>query len=245
MHSQNAAQVAVVNESAALAGSYNGDDSRMPVANDEKPSLESRTFRYSQKRVVDILGAAALLILFAPLIAVIYVLVRLDGGPGIFAHTRIGKGGATFRCYKFRSMVPNAETVLKDILVCSEQFRKDWEAEQKLRHDPRVTRIGAFLRRKSLDELPQLFNVLKGDMSLVGPRPITEDEVARYGAGISYYYMTRPGLTGAWQISGRNDVSYEERVTLDVNYTKGWSLLGDFVILLKTVPAVLSERGAV
>ncbi len=208
-----------------------------PVADAPDPSLSKRLF--------DIAGAAALLIFFAPLMVVVYLIVRLDGGPGIYAHERVGKNGVRFMCYKFRSMVPNAESILKNILVCNEQARQDWEADHKLRNDPRITSVGRFLRQKSLDELPQLFNVLKGDMSLVGPRPITIEEVERYGGDISYYYKTRPGLTGAWQVSGRNDVSYEERVALDVDYTKNWTFLTDFSILLKTVRVVLSGRGAV
>lgn len=200
--------------------------------------------RALRKRALDIVGALAMLIFFAPLMAIIFFIVRLDGGPGIFAHERVGKNGVRFKCYKFRSMIPNAEHVLKDLLVCNEQFRKNWAAEQKLQNDPRITRIGSFLRRKSLDELPQLLNVIKGDMSLVGPRPITADEVSRYGPHIAYYYKTRPGLTGAWQVSGRNDVSYEQRVQLDVDYTRNWTFLNDFRILLKTVRVVLTGEGA-
>jgi undecaprenyl-phosphate galactose phosphotransferase len=196
------------------------------------------------KRTLDILGSIVLLVFFTPLMVVIFLVVRMDGGPAMFIHERVGKNGVLFRCYKFRSMILNAETVLKDILVCDSQFRKDWESDQKLRNDPRITRIGAFLRHKSLDELPQLINVLKGDMSLVGPRPITVDEVRRYGPAIEYYYQIRPGLTGSWQVSGRNNVSYEERVALDVAYSKRWSFLTDLTILLKTVGVVLSGRGA-
>ena len=196
------------------------------------------------KRTLDILGSLALLIFFAPLMAIIYFVVRSDGGPAIFSQQRVGKDGKLFRCYKFRSMIPNAEEVLKDILVCNEQFRKDWETDQKLRNDPRITRVGAFLRRKSFDELPQLINILRGDMSLVGPRPIIPDEVPRYGANISFYYSVKPGLTGAWQVSGRNNVSYEERVALDVTYSKSWSFLNDISILVRTVGVVLTGRGA-
>ncbi len=197
-----------------------------------------------RKRLFDIAGAAALLVFFAPLMVVIYFVVRLDNGPGIYAQERVGKNGVRFMCYKFRSMVPNADRALEDILISDIKFRQDWEADHKLRNDPRITRVGLFLRRKSLDELPQLFNVLKGDMSLVGPRPITVDEINRYGGDIAYYYRTRPGLTGAWQVSGRNDVSYDERVALDVGYAKNWTFLTDFWILLKTVRVVLSGRGA-
>lgn len=228
--------------SAAATSAANANDAAAILRDEVGPSDPG--FGGVAKRARDILGALAMLIFFAPLMAVIFVCVRRDGGPGIFAHERVGKNGVTFRCYKFRSMVPNAEQVLKDILVCNEQFRKDWETDQKLRNDPRITRIGAFLRRKSLDELPQLFNVLKGDMSLVGPRPITRDEVQRYGDRIAYYYSIRPGLTGAWQVSGRNEVSYEERVALDVAYLRNRTFVNDIFILLKTVRVVLNGRGA-
>ncbi len=210
----------------------------------EDPTLDVLHSTPVTKRALDILGSIVLLVFFAPLMVVLFFLVRMDGGPAMFIHQRVGKNGVLFRCYKFRSMIPNAEEVLKDILVCDSQFRSDWEADQKLRNDPRITRIGVFLRHKSLDELPQLFNVLNGDMSLVGPRPITVDEISRYGPAIEYYYLTRPGLTGAWQVSGRNDVSYEERVALDVDYSRRWSFLTDLAILLKTVGVVISGRGA-
>lgn len=196
------------------------------------------------KRAFDVVGAAALIVFFAPLMVVTYIVVRLDGGAGIYVHERVGKNGVRFQCYKFRSMVPNAERILKDILICNESKRREWEADHKLRNDPRITSIGRFLRAKSLDELPQLFNVLKGDMSLVGPRPITSEEVNRYGRQISYYYKSRPGLTGAWQVSGRSHVSYDERVSLDVDYVQKWSFLNDLTILLKTVRVVLTGHGA-
>ena len=196
------------------------------------------------KRMFDAVGAAALIIFFSPLMVATYIAVRLDGGPGMYVHERVGKNGVRFQCYKFRSMVPNADRVLRDILICSEDKRREWEADHKLRNDPRITPIGRFLRAKSLDELPQLFNVLKGDMSLVGPRPITSEEVSRYGRHIAYYYKSRPGLTGAWQVSGRSHVSYEERISLDVNYVRKWSFLADLQILLKTVRVVLTGHGA-
>ncbi len=256
MKGHSAANLAVNDDSIGLAG--DAIDLKSISANDAEPNtgratLETyrldhhsteETFRSVCKRSVDLVGAAALLIFFAPLMFVVYLAVRLDGGPGVYAHERIGRNGVRFQCYKFRSMIPNADRVLKDLLVCNEQFRRDWNADQKLRNDPRITRIGVFLRKKSLDELPQLFNVIKGDMSLVGPRPITAEEVERYGSKISYYLKTRPGLTGAWQVSGRNDVSYEERVALDVDYTKNWTFLTDILILLKTVRVVLNGRGA-
>ncbi len=200
--------------------------------------------RSTMKRLTDIVIASAMIAFFAPLMAIIYILVRADGGPGIFIQKRIGKDGALFPCFKFRSMSPDAEQRLQRLLVVNEQCRREWDTERKLRNDPRITRLGLFLRRKSLDELPQLFNVLRGEMSLVGPRPITPDEAAKYGANIGYYMRTRPGLTGAWQVSGRNDLSYEQRVALDVDYATNWRWPRDFAILFRTVGVVLSGRGA-
>lgn len=196
------------------------------------------------KRTCDIVLGAAMLVFFAPLMGVIFALVRSDGGPAIFVQQRVGKGGVLFPCFKFRSMTPDAEKMLERLLVCNEQFRKEWDADRKLRNDPRITRLGAFLRRKSLDELPQLFNVLRGEMSLVGPRPISPDEIEKYGPDIRYYLTTRPGLTGAWQVSGRNDVPYEKRVALDVDYASNWTWREDFAILFKTIGVVIGGRGA-
>ena len=233
-------------ENCAASGNDNEPPADRILTSDFLDASDRENPRYVLfgKRLLDLAGAVALLVFFAPLMLIVYLAVRMDGGPGIYAHERVGKNGVRFMCYKFRSMVPNADQVLKDILVCNEQFRQDWEADQKLRNDPRITRIGVFLRQKSLDELPQLFNVLKGDMSLVGPRPITVDEMERYGREISFYLKTRPGLTGAWQVSGRNDTTYQERIALDVAYTKNRTFVNDFLILLKTVRVVISGRGA-
>ena len=149
-----------------------------------------------------------------------------------------------FDCIKFRTMVMNADEVLYQVISTDSQAAAEWAATQKLRNDPRVTRIGQFLRRSSLDELPQLFNVLRGEMSLVGPRPIVQAEVARYGCDIQHYYAAKPGLTGLWQISGRSDMSYARRVRLDVWYIRNWTLWHDIAILFKTIPAVFLQRGA-
>ena len=156
------------------------------------------------KVVSDVSGATLLLIGLMPVFAIITLLVSLDGGPVIFGHTRIGAGGSTFRCLKFRSMVTDAEVVLQRLLATDPVAAAEWTATQKLRNDPRVTRIGRVLRATSLDELPQLLNVIRLDMSLVGPRPITLAEVSRYRNHINYYFLTRPGITGLWQISGRS-----------------------------------------
>jgi Undecaprenyl-phosphate galactose phosphotransferase WbaP len=196
------------------------------------------------KRLFDILGALALLVVLAPLFAYLVWRIWQTGGAPVFSHTRIGRYGRPFGCLKFRTMVPNADEVLKALLETDPAARAEWERDFKLKDDPRITRIGEFLRRTSLDELPQLWNVLKGEMSLVGPRPIIEDELERYGDQVGYYLETRPGITGLWQISGRNDTGYEDRVALDSWYVRNWSLWYDLVILVKTVRVVLRREGA-
>jgi Undecaprenyl-phosphate galactose phosphotransferase WbaP len=192
----------------------------------------------------DKLAAGLLLLLLSPLFLVVASIVRADGGPAFFGHRRIGANGRSFRCLKFRTMVPNAEEVLLQVLKADPTARIEWAETQKLRDDPRITPIGDFLRRTSLDELPQLVNVLRGEMSLVGPRPIVEAEVVRYGRNIDHYYQARPGMTGLWQVSGRSDTSYQRRVQLDCWYVKNWTLWHDVMILLKTIPAVLKKDGA-
>lgn len=191
------------------------------------------------KRGFDLVAAGALLLLTAPLLAVLALRVKLaDGGPVLFAHVRVGRHGRLFRCYKFRTMVANSAEVLAELLASDPAARAAWERDRKLKDDPRVTPIGRFLRKTSLDELPQLWNILKGEMSLVGPRPVVPDELARYGAAKLYYLQVRPGLTGLWQISGRNDVDYERRVALDTWYVRNWTLWYDVLILFRTLLVV-------
>jgi Undecaprenyl-phosphate galactose phosphotransferase WbaP len=196
------------------------------------------------KSAFDQIAAAALVILFAPLLTSLAVLVRMDGGPALYRHWRVGSGGRMFACIKFRTMVTDAEQRLRQVLEADPAAAAEWAADHKLTNDPRVTPIGLFLRRSSLDELPQLLNVLRGEMSLVGPRPIVQAEVERYGFHINYYYEAKPGLTGLWQVSGRNDTGYARRVRLDVWYVRNWTLWHDIAILFKTVPAVFLRRGA-
>ena len=173
------------------------------------------------------------------------VLVGIDNkGSVFFAHRRVGRNGREFSCYKFQTMVSNADEVLVRHLSENEAARKEWESSFKLTNDPRVTRLGAFLRKTSLDELPQVFNVLKGEMSLVGPRPIVRAEVEKYGENIREYYMVRPGITGMWQTSGRSDTTYEERVAMDTWYVRNWSVWIDMKDLGKTFGAVLGKKGA-
>lgn len=196
------------------------------------------------KRSFDVLGSASLLVLLLPLFAYVTYKVTRDGGSAFFGHERVGQGGKKFKCYKFRSMVVNAQDVLKDLLEHDPVARAEWDKDFKLKNDPRINPIGHFLRRTSLDELPQLWNVLLGQMSLVGPRPVVQAELERYGADTVYYLMAKPGMTGLWQVSGRNDVDYETRVYYDSWYVKNWSIWTDVVILFKTFLVVILSRGA-
>lgn len=205
----------------------------------------SQPMARAAKMALDLVGAASLVLFVSPVLLAIAVLVKLDSGPVFFGHSRVGAGGRRFRCLKFRSMRVDSAAVLDHLLRTDSAAAIEWAATQKLRRDPRVTRIGAWLRKTSLDELPQLFNILRLEMSLVGPRPIVEEELRHYGEDIAYYYETRPGLTGLWQVSGRSDTSYRQRVRLDTWYVKNWTLWHDIAILAKTVPAVLNRTGAV
>jgi lipopolysaccharide/colanic/teichoic acid biosynthesis glycosyltransferase len=186
-----------------------------------------------------------ILVACAPLMVLVGLLVWIqDRGPVFFAHNRIGRDGHVFPCMKFRSMAVDAEERLQHHLAASEEAREEWAADHKLRKDPRITGLGLFLRKSSLDELPQLFNVLRGDMCLVGPRPVVFAEVQRYGRWFSHYCAVRPGITGLWQISGRNEVTYRKRVAMDVLYSRRKSAKLDLLILLNTVPAVLLRKGS-
>jgi len=197
------------------------------------------------KRIFDITATVIGGILILPVIAIVAILIYLDSpGPIVFGHKRVGQGGKEFPCYKFRSMVPNAQEALEIYLKENPEAREEWERDFKLKDDPRVTKIGKFLRKTSLDELPQLWNVLIGDMSLVGPRPIVRAEVEKYGEYINDFYLVPPGITGVWQVSGRSDTTYEERVLMDSWYVHNWSVWIDIVYLVKTVLAVLKGKGA-
>jgi Undecaprenyl-phosphate galactose phosphotransferase WbaP len=197
------------------------------------------------KRILDVLVAAFLLVLAFPFGLVIALAIVLETrGPVFFAHTRIGKGNRLFRLWKFRSMVVNADAVLDQYLEQHPDLRSEWARSYKLKDDPRVTRVGRLLRRSSLDELPQLVNVLRGEMSMVGPRPIVEEEVPKYGPAFSLYSQVSPGLTGLWQVSGRNDTSYRRRTDLDSKYIQEWTIRMDLLVLWKTVRVVLFGHGA-
>ena len=195
--------------------------------------------------IIDIVIVIAALIFIAPLMALIAAAIYLqDGGPVVFAHRRVGRSGRHFYCLKFRSMASDAEARLAQVLANDPAAREEWARDHKLKNDPRITRLGHFLRRSSLDELPQLFNVLRGEMSLVGPRPIVDAEVPRYGRRFARYCGVKPGITGLWQVSGRNDVSYRTRVAMDCAYARAKSVPFDLWILFATIPAVLLRRGS-
>jgi exopolysaccharide production protein ExoY len=197
------------------------------------------------KRAIDILGSAGLIVLLSPLALFIAVAVAIDSrGPVLFTQRRVGRGGVGFPLIKFRTMVRDGDTALAAHLAADEELRREWEETRKLRNDPRITRIGNLLRRSSLDELPQLLNVLVGNMSLVGPRPVLRDELARFGDRAPQILSVRPGLTGLWAVSGRSDISYEDRAELEHRYASGWSLRMDAWILLRTLPAVVRGHGA-
>jgi len=196
------------------------------------------------KRLFDGFLASLLLVIFSPVFLYLYFHIKKDGGPAFFRQQRIGRKGEPFECLKFRTMVVDAQERLEKLLAQNPQMKAEWARDHKIKEDPRVTPLGAFLRRTSLDEIPQLFNVLKGEMSLVGPRPIVKAELEKYGDDVGYFLMVRPGMTGLWQVSGRNDMSYDKRVYLDTWYVKNWSLWYDLVILFKTVNVVIARSGA-
>lgn len=197
------------------------------------------------KRAIDLSAAVLGGLAIVPLLALIALLVRLDSpGPVFYGHTRIGQGGRRFKAWKFRSMVQDADRVLEEYLHKHPELRTEWEETQKLKNDPRVTRVGRWLRKLSLDELPQLWNVIKGEMSLVGPRPVVQSELAKYGEKGALYLKVKPGMTGLWQVSGRSETTYEERVEMDAYYVRNWSVWLDLYILARTVWVVLFGRGA-
>ena len=196
------------------------------------------------KRAFDVAVGSLLLVLLAPVMGAIALALRLEGGPVFYASRRVGRDGREFGCHKFRSMVVDADAALERHLARDPAARAEWRRSFKLVDDPRTTSTGRFLRRTSLDELPQLLNVVRGDMSLVGPRPILPEEARTYGAPISLYHVMRPGMTGLWQVCGRSGLTQERRVKLNVWYARNWSLWLDIVILLKTLPVVTRGSGA-
>lgn len=196
-------------------------------------------------RLIDMTVATILLVILAPILALLTIVIWLeDRCSPIFVHRRIGRDGREFPCLKFRTMVTDADQRLENLLAFDPAAAREWALDHKLRVDPRITRLGSFLRKTSLDELPQLVNVVIGHMSLVGPRPIVRSEVVRYGRYFEHYCHVRPGITGLWQVSGRNNVSYRRRVALDTFYARRKSIKTNLVIIARTFPAVLSTNGS-
>lgn len=206
-------------------------------------AAHARFYDAYAKRALDLVLAFLLLPLLLPIIAALALAVRRDGGPAFYGHVRVGRSGKKFRCWKIRTMVVNADERLRQLLESDPEIAAIWQREYKLDKDPRITSLGGFLRKSSLDELPQLWNVITGEMSFVGPRPVIDAEVEKYGKHRSSYLACMPGITGLWQVSGRNDLSYDERVQLDVDYSKRKSFLMDTKILLMTVKSVIGGTG--
>lgn len=214
------------------------------AAHVHKPS-PARSDAQVGKRCFDTGITLAVILLILPLIAMVATAILvMQGRPIFIRHKRLGRKGLEFSCFKFRTMINGADVALHAHLERDASARAEWSATQKLRNDPRITPLGAVLRKTSVDELPQLLNILRGEMSLVGPRPIVKDEIRFYGSAIEKYYQVRPGITGAWQVGGRSDASYQNRVKLDEHYVDHRSFLGDVWILAKTVPTVLKMRGS-
>ncbi|GGJ82644.1 hypothetical protein GCM10008939_28230 [Deinococcus aquiradiocola] len=204
-------------------------------------SVQSR----AMKRTIDLIGAGVGGLLILPILLLIAVAIKIDSpGPAVYRARRLGRNGQAFDCFKFRSMHRDAEEKLKSVLDSNVELKIEFEATHKLKNDPRVTRVGVFLRKTSLDELPQLANVVLGSMSLVGPRPIVQGEVAKYGDIYAVYKQVRPGMTGYWQANGRSDTSYEERVGMDNFYVTNWTPWLDMVVLIQTVRVVFAGKGA-
>jgi Undecaprenyl-phosphate galactose phosphotransferase WbaP len=208
--------------------------------------VPSKLFRYRVvKRVLDVVLVLALSPVLVPLMLAVGAVVILSSpGPVFYSHRRIRRNGEFFSMWKFRTMCQNSAEVLEQYLSAHPKARAEWNKSHKLKRDPRITPVGSFLRRYSLDELPQMWNVLTGQMSLVGPRPIVAAEVEKYGDSFGCYCRVKPGLTGLWQVSGRSTLTYDERVKLDCDYVERWSLSHDLLILLKTFSTVLSQDGA-
>lgn len=214
----------------------------VPVEAAPRMSLAERFL----KRAFDWISVTVILALFWWAILLVAFAVKLSSpGPVIYGHTRIGRGGREFKCYKFRSMVVNSDQVLRDLLASDPEASAEWHRDFKLKDDPRITRIGRLIRKTSFDEFPQLINVVRGEMSIVGPRPVVRAELDNYyGRVRRHYESVRPGLTGLWQVSGRNDMGYDQRVELDRQYVNNWNVFFDFKIVMKTVVVMLARKGA-
>ncbi|ATG41532.1 sugar transferase [Phaeobacter piscinae] len=221
----------------------NFDNLRSPVGCEQADPRRIGLYAMIGKRLLDILLALILFPVLTPVIALLWVISRRDGGPGFFGHARIGKDGTPFTCWKIRTMIHGAEDVLAEHLKTDAKAAQEWARDRKLSRDPRITGLGLFLRRSSLDELPQIWNVLRGDMSFVGPRPIVRCELSKYGSAAPIYLSQKPGITGLWQVSGRNDVSYEDRVSFDIDYLARRTFSFDIKLILLTGLSVIARTG--
>jgi undecaprenyl-phosphate galactose phosphotransferase len=208
--------------------------------------IRCKVRHFPVKRIFDIIFSILALTIALPCMILIAIVIKMTaGGKVFFSHERIGRGGKRFQCYKFRTMFPDSEERLKTLLKINPQLREEWERKHKLANDPRITPIGRFLRKTSLDELPQFFNVLKGDMSVVGPRPVVQNELDKhFGVKAGKIFSIRPGITGPWQVSGRSDTSYKTRVMLDEKYVDSRSMMVDLKLIVKTIPSMISSKGA-
>jgi undecaprenyl-phosphate galactose phosphotransferase len=226
---------------APLAKSVPEVEGRQPAK-----SIGLNRFQRILKRTFDLISVIVILALFAPLMVIIALGVAwTSGSQVVFGHVRVGRDDKDFTCYKFRSMVKNSDQILKELLESDPQAQEEWNRDFKLKNDPRITRIGRFIRKTSLDELPQLWNVVRGEMSIVGPRPVVREELDLYYAAARKHYLSvSPGLTGLWQVSGRNDMSYEDRVALDRHYVETWNVFRDFMIVMSTVGVMFKRTGA-
>ncbi|ATF20215.1 sugar transferase [Phaeobacter gallaeciensis] len=221
----------------------NFDNLRSPVGCEQAAPRRIGLYAIIGKRLLDILLALILFPVLSPVIALLWMISRRDGGPGFFGHTRIGRDGTPFTCWKIRTMIHGAEDVLAEHLKTDAEAAQEWARDRKLSRDPRITSLGLFLRRSSLDELPQIWNVLRGDMSFVGPRPIVRSELSKYGSAAPIYLSQKPGITGLWQVSGRNDVSYEDRVSFDIDYLERRTFSFDIKLILLTGLSVIGQTG--
>ena len=207
------------------------------------PDVLARPLALATKRLFDIAVSFTMLLVLSPVFIIISSFIKLDGGPAMFRQERLGRNGEVFKCLKFRSMIMNAEERLSQMIASDPKVAAEWNAYQKLQKDPRITRIGKIIRKANLDELPQLINILRGDMSLVGPRPMTIPQIEEYGPSIAAYKRMRLGITGIWQTNGRNSTTFAERARMDAWYVRNWSLWRDFIILVRTFREVLFARG--
>lgn len=209
-----------------------------------KTSVASKSFAMKLRTFRDVLLSCVILTCLFPVLVILVIVLVREGRPIIYQQQRVGEKGRHFYVLKFRTMVPNADALLENLFLEDEERRREWEKDQKLKSDPRITAVGRFLRKTSLDEIPQLINVIKGEMSLVGPRPVLQEELVKYGRSSRFYLKQKPGITGLWQVSGRNDISYRRRVAMDRLYATRGGFFMDFIILLRTIFTVLRPRGA-